>query len=96
MEAADGALAPRCVKDAIEEALFERRRDLFSELGLVFVDTTSLNFEGAGGETLGAPGYSKDHRPDLKQMILANDPCHPDCERRKSPPGLLTTWTGTR
>ena len=69
--AAEGALAPRCVKDQIEEALFERRRDLFSELGLVFVDTTSLSFEGAGGETLGAHGYSKDHRPDLKQMVLA-------------------------
>ena len=69
--AADGALAPRCVKDLIEEALFERRRDLFSELGLVFVDTTSLSFEGAGGEALGAQGYSKDHRPDPKQMILA-------------------------
>ena len=69
--AAEGALAPRCVKDLIEEALFERRRDLFSELGLVFVDTTSLSFEGAGGETLGAHGYSKDHRPDLKQMVLA-------------------------
>ena len=25
---------------------------------------------GAGGETLGARGHSKDHRPDLKQMIL--------------------------
>ena len=35
------------------------------------MDTTSLSFEGAGGETLGAHGYSKDHRPDLKQMILA-------------------------
>ena len=69
--AADGALAPRCVKDPIEERLFERRRDLFSELGLVFVDTTSLSFEGAGGEALGAHGYSKDHRPDLKQTILA-------------------------
>ena len=67
----DGALAPRCVKDLIEEALFERRRDLFSEFGLVFVDTTSLSFEGAGGEALGAHGYSKDHRPDLKQMVLA-------------------------
>ena len=69
--AGEGDLAPRCVKDLIEEALFERRRDLFSELGLVFVDTTSLSFEGAGGEALGAHGYSKDHRPDLKQMILA-------------------------
>ena len=62
--------APRCVKDLIEEALFARRRDLFSELSVVFMDTTSLSFEGAGGETLGARGYSKDHRPDLMQMIL--------------------------
>jgi len=38
---------------------------------LVFMDTTSLYFEGAGGQTLGRHGYSKDHRPDLRQMILA-------------------------
>ncbi|RPI42762.1 MAG: IS1634 family transposase [Hyphomicrobiaceae bacterium] len=63
-------LAPRCVKDEIEEALFAKRRDLFSELSLVFMDTTSLSFEGEGGATLGARGHSKDHRPDLKQMIL--------------------------
>jgi Transposase DDE domain len=66
-----GALAPRCIKDEIEERLFARRRDLFSDLSLVFMDTTSLSFCGAGGESLGAHGYSKDHRPDLKQMILA-------------------------
>ena len=62
---------PRCVKDEIEERLFERRRDLFSELSVVFMDTTTLSFEGAGGESLGARGHSKDHRPDLKQMVLA-------------------------
>jgi len=66
-----GALAPRCVKDLIEERLFEQRRDLFSDLSLVFMDTTSLSFCGAGGESLGAYGHSKDHRPDLKQMVLA-------------------------
>jgi len=65
------ALAPRCIKDVIEERLFERRRDLFSDLSLVFMDTTSLSFCGAGGDSLGAHGHSKDHRPDLKQMILA-------------------------
>lgn len=63
--------APRRTKDVIEEALFARRRDLFSELSLVFMDTTSLYFEGAGGETLGQYGYSRDHRPDLKQMVVA-------------------------
>jgi hypothetical protein len=26
------------------------------------MDTTSLYFEGAGGQTLGQHGYSKDHR----------------------------------
>ena len=62
--------APRCVKDEIEEALFARRRDLFSDLSVVFMDTTTLSFEGEGGESLGARGHSKDHRPDLKQMIL--------------------------
>ena len=64
------ALAPRCVKDAIEEKLFEKRRDLFSDLSVVFMDTTSLSFYGEGGEMLGEHGYSKDYRPDLKQMIL--------------------------
>jgi transposase len=69
--AAAGALAPRCVKDLIEERLFERRRDPFSELSLVFIDTTSLPFYGASGDSLGAYGHSKDNRADLKQMILA-------------------------
>jgi Transposase DDE domain len=69
-EVAQGALAPRCVKDVIEERLFDRRRDLFSDLSAVFMDTTSLSFYGEGGETLGEHGYSKDHRPDLRQMIL--------------------------
>ena len=51
--------APRTVKDLVEEQLFERRRDLFAELSVVFLDTTSLSFTGAGGETLGERGYSK-------------------------------------
>ena len=49
--AAAGGLAPRCVKDAVEERLFERRRALFTDLSLVFMDTTTLFFHGAGGET---------------------------------------------
>jgi len=43
---------------------------LFSGLDLVFFDTTSLYFQGEGGETLGQRGHSKDHRPDLKQMVV--------------------------
>jgi hypothetical protein len=69
-EAPADALAPRCVKDAIEEALFARRRDLFGELSVAFLDTTSLSFEGQGGETLGRCGHSKDFRPDLHQMVV--------------------------
>lgn len=61
--------APRCVKDVIEEELFARRRDLFSGLDMVFFDTTSLYFAGEGGQSLGRRGHSKDHRPDLKQMV---------------------------
>jgi len=62
--------APRCTKDLIEERLFAHRRDLFTELQLVFFDTTSISFEGQGGETIGQRGHSKDHRPDLKEMIV--------------------------
>jgi len=62
--------SPRCTKDLIEEALFTRRRDLFSTLDIVFFDTTSIYFEGQGGDRLGRRGKSKDHRPDLRQMIV--------------------------
>jgi transposase len=58
------------VKDSVEEALYLKRQDLFSDLSLTFFDTTSLYFEGGGGESLGQYGHSKDHRPDLKQMVM--------------------------
>jgi hypothetical protein len=61
---------PRCTKDRIEEELFEQRRDLFSAIDLVFFDTTSIYFEGEGGQEIGQHGKSKDHRPDLKQMVV--------------------------
>lgn len=64
-------LGPRTTKDLIEERLFAARNGLFSEVSLVFLDTTSLYFEGAGGESLGQHGHSKDHRPDLRQIVLA-------------------------
>jgi hypothetical protein len=63
-------LVPRCVKDLIEERLFARRRDLFTDLSVVFMDTTSLYVEGEGGATLGERGHSKDYRPQLNQMIV--------------------------
>src|SRR5262249_21965640 len=63
-------LVPLCTKDRIEEGLFQRRRDLFTQLQLVFFDTTSIYFEGEGGDELGQYGHSKDHRPDLYQMVV--------------------------
>lgn len=61
---------PRCNKDLIEESIFFDQRDLFSGLDLVFFDTTSIYFEGQGG-SIGKKGHSKDHRPDLNQMVVA-------------------------
>jgi Transposase DDE domain len=63
-------LVPLCTKDRIEEGLFRRRRDLYSTAEVVFFDTTSIYFEGEGGAELGHYGHSKDHRPDLHQMIV--------------------------
>jgi transposase len=73
---------PRCNKDRIEETMFSARFDMFSELELVFFDTTSIYFEGRGGDTIGQRGFSKDHRPDLKQMVVGaviDDKGHPIC-----------------
>ena len=80
--------SPRCVKDQIEEALFDRRRDLFTAVGLVFFDTTSIYFEGNGGESIGQYGHSKDHRPDRRQMIVG---IAVDCEGR---PLCCEMWPG--
>jgi transposase len=74
--------SPRRNKDLIEEMLFSANRHLFTQLDLVFFDTTSIYFEGRGGQTLGQKGYSKDHRPDLNQMVvgaLINDKGRPIC-----------------
>ncbi|MBT8372262.1 MAG: IS1634 family transposase [Deltaproteobacteria bacterium] len=60
---------PRCNKDLIEESMFFDQRDMFSGLDLVFFDTTSIYFEGQGG-SIGKRGFSKDHRPDLNQMVV--------------------------
>jgi len=69
--AAKGVQAvPRCIKDRIEEDLFARRRDLFSGLQLVFFDTTSHYFHGAGGSVLGRRGKSKDFRPGCRQVVV--------------------------
>ena len=66
----DRTLIARSMKDLVEERLFARRRTLFSDLSVVFMDTTSIYFEGEGGATLGERGHSKDYRPHLNQMIV--------------------------
>ena len=65
----DRTFSPRCTKDIVEEELFHRHQDLFGALDIVFFDTTTLYFEGEGGK-IGERGHTKDHRPDLHQMIV--------------------------
>jgi transposase len=46
------------------------RQPLFGAVSIAFLDTTSLWFEGAGGESLGQYRHSKDYRGHLKQVVL--------------------------
>jgi transposase len=59
-------------KDALEQHLKERLGTLFKlEYDLLLYDVTSTYFEGqADGNTLAARGYSRDHRPDCKQVCI--------------------------
>jgi len=73
---------PRCMKDLVEEGMFSVHRNLFTGLDLVFFDTTSIYFEGEGGETIGQFGHTKDHRSDRKQMVggaMIDDDGRPIC-----------------
>jgi transposase len=57
---------------AIESALAERERDLFN-LGntILLYDLTSTYFEGKAARIPKAKrGYSRDHRPDCKQLVV--------------------------
>jgi len=63
------AFAPRCTKDVIEEEIFLLIGTCLPG-SILFFDTTSIYFEGKGGETIGKRGHSKDHRPDLKQIVV--------------------------
>jgi len=59
-------------KERLEEDLFVRGQDLFSqEVDLVFFDTTTVAFQGEGPEGLAEHGYSRDRRPDLLQIVVA-------------------------
>jgi hypothetical protein len=55
----------------VEEALFARVRDLFHlDLTLMLFDTTSVYLEGEHPEGLAEFGYSRDHRPDRRQVVV--------------------------
>jgi transposase len=62
-------------KDAIEADVRERLGTLFDlKFDLVLCDLTSSFFEGlAEDNDLAARGYSRDHRGDCKQVVLAMD-----------------------
>lgn len=62
--------AGRSTAEAVEEALYRHRQPLFGAVSIAFFDTTSLWFEGAGGDSLGQYGHSKDYRGHLKQVVL--------------------------
>lgn len=56
-------------KEAMEQALYLRLRDLFSlQAELVFYDLTSTYFEGEGPEELGEHGHSRDGKPRNRQV----------------------------
>jgi transposase len=59
------------IKDEIERDLYNQLVTLFSpDVEVVFYDLTSSYFEGEGPE-LAEYGYSRDSRPDRKQIVLA-------------------------
>jgi len=60
-------------KGAIEAHLSKRCGELFSlDHEVLLYDVTSTYFEGeAAGNALAARGYSRDHRPDCKQVCIA-------------------------
>jgi transposase len=60
-------------KEAIEAHLSRRCGELFSlDHEVLLYDVTSTYFEGeAKGNALAARGYSRDHRPDCKQVCIA-------------------------
>ena len=58
------------VKDDVERDVFKRLRDLFSvNVKLTFYDITSTYFH-SDGCGIAAYGYSRDHRPDKRQIII--------------------------
>jgi len=60
------------IREELERELFDRDRDLFTQsLDLVFIDTTSIYVYRTEETEWRLRGYSRDHRPDLPQLVLA-------------------------
>jgi hypothetical protein len=58
-------------KDQFEKWVYDHITDLLNfDLSLVFYDLTSTYFEGNGPANLAHFGYSRDHRPDCKQIQI--------------------------
>ena len=64
-------LAPRCLKECWKSGCLPSGATCSASSTSCSWTPPVVYFEGAGGQTLGQHGYSKDHRPDLHQMILA-------------------------
>jgi transposase len=64
------AYSVRTNASLIEELMYLTKRNLLTQLDMYFFDTTSFYFEGSGGDALGQFGFSKDHRPDRKQVVM--------------------------
>src|SRR5688572_10385817 len=60
-------------KDALERHLADKWRDLFgASFDVLLYDLTSTYFEGGDEEVeKAARGYSRDHRPDCPQLVIA-------------------------
>jgi transposase len=64
---------PKNAEVGLEQNLARRWQDLFgAKCDLLLYDLTSTYFEGQAGEVpMARHGYSRDHRPDTLQIILA-------------------------
>jgi hypothetical protein len=57
-------------QEGMERAWFARHQDLFTQVDLVYFDTTSTYLEGRHPEDLAEFGYSRDHRSDRRQIAI--------------------------
>jgi hypothetical protein len=64
------AATGRSTAEEVEEALYRHRQPLFGKVSVAVFDTTSLWFEGAGGERLGQRAFPRTPRGHLKQVVL--------------------------